>query len=569
MYDTSDIHHMLLLLSLCVVCCLSHRREGEHLEHFHSYQKLTAASSESKSENTIELHTDQGLFIAFTPGLMVSHDANNNMPNMHTPLQESEGFYIQTADGNTALVNLSSEDELVFMMGDGVDQYVNPMLREDSASQSLKLRATPHAVALPAHDASMARVWYGLMVLPPADAYNEKEQTTYGDVRRMLSSMDPDDVPAGLGCSVDTMRALDSGSDCEEGHLQCWFRCMPLADHGVSHDTCTVANHSIKCANPRDQITDGFKHGDYYPACTDSIEEATPYPKLPNFPQDAEVCTQNKFDEFNVVADEQYEYMFNLTTHLTNAYFYWTPNQQAGTIKARLSFNGLFGYISFGFVNLDPEARHNGMNGGHVVLATPGSSLSYSAVTGLDLTSDPTVAEYVINHEGSAFRHWQEPVGESSAEVFTDNCFTSLEFELDGIFESKFNLDGSDVVMWAANTDDYFVGYHSRNRAIFTVDWSSGKAEFGKELTSDSVALADESESEAVETNGSEAVETNGSEAVETNGSEVEVEGEEAEAEADVIVDEEKAESSGVDSVHMKVSILWSMVFGLMMAVML
>ena len=145
--------------------------------------------------------------------------------------------------------------------------------------------------------------------------------------------------------------------------------------------------------------------------------------------------------------------------------------------------------------------------------------------------------------------------------MFTDNCFTSLEFELDGIFESKFNLDGSDVVMWAANTDDYFVGYHSRNRAIFTVDWSSGKAEFGKELTSGSVALADESESEAVETNGSEAVET--------NGSEVEVEGEEAEAEADVIVDEEKAESSGVGSVHMKVSVLWSMVFGLVMAVML
>ena len=509
------------------------------MEHFHSYQKLSA--SESENENTIELHTDQGLFIAFTPGLMVSHDASSGAPDMDIPLKQSEGFYIETAEGNTALVNLSSEDELIFMMGDGVDQYVNPILREDSASKSKKLRPTPHAVALPAHDASMARVWYGLMVLPPADAYSAKEQKTYGDVRRMLSSMAPEDVPAGLGCSVDTMRALhggandnhndnDNDSGCEEGHLQCWFRCMSLADVGVSHDTCTEANHSIKCANTRGQVSDGFEHGDFFPVCTDSVEEVTPHPKLPNYPQDAEVCTQEKWDEFNVVGEE-YEYMFNLTTHLTNAVFYWTPNMETGTIKARLNFNGLFGFISFGFANLAPDAGHNGMNGGTVVLATPGSPLSYSAVTGLDLTSDTTVAEYIIDHSETAFLHWKDPVGETSAEVSTDDCFTSLEFEMDGIHDKKFDVEGSNVVMWSANTEDYFVGSHASNRAMFTVEWSTGHASFGKESLNES--------REEVEVE------------VEPNGS------------------EENHALSGVESVHVNMFIMVSIMFGLVITMIL
>jgi hypothetical protein len=39
---------------------------GEHLEHFHSYEKLTGQGLQNDAE-TIEMHADQGLFIAFTP----------------------------------------------------------------------------------------------------------------------------------------------------------------------------------------------------------------------------------------------------------------------------------------------------------------------------------------------------------------------------------------------------------------------------------------------------------------------------------------------------------------------
>jgi hypothetical protein len=52
----------------------------------------------------------------------------------------------------------------------------------------------------------------------------------------------------------------------------------------------------------------------------------------------------------------------------------------------------------------DPDGKHKGMNGGHIVMAIPGGN--YSAVTGLNLDVEPSVGSYVIDSDGSAFRHW-------------------------------------------------------------------------------------------------------------------------------------------------------------------
>ena len=458
--------------------CFFVYRNGEHLEHFHSYQKL---STPEEMSDTIELHADQGLFIAFTPAMLAMHD-ESGAPDLSTPMEESKGFYIETPEGEIALVNFDSEDDLVFMLGDGVNQYVNPMLRKDSDSSSKKLRATPHAVKLDVHDRNLARVWFGLMVLPPAYAFNENENMTYGEIRRVLSTTKNEDIPAGLGCSSTEMRALEGADECfEENAIYCWHRCMPLDDHGVSFDACTADDHEIKCTNPRFQVSDGDSHGDFFPICTDSVLEVTPYPTILEYPQDPEVCTEEAWEAFN---EGDYEFSFNLTTDRTDANFYWTPDVEAGTIKGRLVFNGQFGYISFGFINPDPEAGHNGMNGGYVLMATPGSAIDYSAQFGLDLESDKTVAEFQVNENGSSFRHWHTPIGDTTAESFVDDgdCFTSLEFDLEGIHETKFNVTGADTVMWAGNPIDSFAGYHSRNRAIFTVEWATGKAEFGKSL---------------------------------------------------------------------------------------
>jgi hypothetical protein len=90
---------------------------GEHLEHFHSYQKQTKKTT--TNQDTIELHTDQGLFIAFTPGLLLPAASSVGGESL---LALSKGLVIQDSDGKNHVVEFTNDDDLVFMMGDGVNQ---------------------------------------------------------------------------------------------------------------------------------------------------------------------------------------------------------------------------------------------------------------------------------------------------------------------------------------------------------------------------------------------------------------------------------------------------------------
>jgi hypothetical protein len=52
---------------------------GEHLEHFHSYQRLEHKDAASGVEKkTIDMHTDLGMFIAFTPGRNVHENGSSS-----------------------------------------------------------------------------------------------------------------------------------------------------------------------------------------------------------------------------------------------------------------------------------------------------------------------------------------------------------------------------------------------------------------------------------------------------------------------------------------------------------
>jgi hypothetical protein len=73
-------------------------------------------------KETIGLHTDQGFFISFSPGLVVSSHKDKRAPDLSQPLVESEDFHIENSNGRRHLVKFSAEDDLVFMMGDGVNQ---------------------------------------------------------------------------------------------------------------------------------------------------------------------------------------------------------------------------------------------------------------------------------------------------------------------------------------------------------------------------------------------------------------------------------------------------------------
>lgn len=237
---------------------------GEHLEHFHSYQKENSLG-DAAGETTIELHTDQGFFIAFTPGLIASPLDPTKQ------LKLSDGFYVQDRHGEKASVKFSDEDDLVFMTGDGINQYINNNFVDSMDAKSL--RATPHALSFPALDSSDVRVWYGLMVLPPNNALLQNSDLTHGEVRKSL--MDGNDF--SLGCSSPEMKAVIHTSrhlsgpseilNCTSDELFCWFRCQPLDD---DLKTCADRNLTLECVDSQGQITDPAQHNGASPACYNS-----------------------------------------------------------------------------------------------------------------------------------------------------------------------------------------------------------------------------------------------------------------------------------------------------------
>jgi len=505
---------------------------GEILEHFHSYQKIDDDYQEDNNEQepiggeeydddkdekkmkTIDLHADQGFFIAFTPGMMIGSTGSGS---------SSGGFYIVEEDSDDQQpihVDFNvDEDDLVFMLGDGVNQYINNRLIEDGHNRRV-LRATPHAVSLKVHDESSARVWYGRMVLPPNDALVVMEEDnaiqttlTYGDVRRRLIETPDAYVPAGLGCSSPTMRALQGGlhdqpTECTKGTLFCWARCMELSEYDLTEEMCEEQNLDLKCINPRGQFQTGERHGDFWPACTNTTLELTPYPEIVQ--HDDGVCTLSAWDSFVASTgrddDVQYDHSFNLTNEKNSgAEFQWSiVDEEKGIIRGRLVFGDVFGWLAIGFAY--EGGKHNGMNNGNLIMALPGGN--YTPQTGLvvpgmtspgsdeiqsieiaksrsialEETVNPegsTVYEYHINPDGSSFRHWSEPTNTDikNANVIVTECFTALTFETDNIEGKYFNVSGVDDMMWGGNSKDYHVGYHGRgNRARFYINWKTGEA---------------------------------------------------------------------------------------------
>jgi hypothetical protein len=215
-------------------------------------------------------------------------------------------------------------------------------------------------------------------------------------------------------------------------------------------------------------------HGDYYPACTNSTDPVTDYPLIEQ--QDNLTCP-DLWDDF-ISTDDEYDHAVDVTVpNGPQTKLMWSV-LDGGIVKARLVHDNVFGWLAMGFA--DPEGGHNGMNGGQILLASPYSSENYSPVTGLDNSTEAAIATYVIDVNDTAFRHWQEPIDTEEAlatvaSFDTNDCSTSISFESNHINGKEFNVNGTDEMIWAANSNDYFVGYHGPfSRLRFTVDWQSG-----------------------------------------------------------------------------------------------
>jgi len=207
--------------------------QGDQLEHFHCYFKDDDSSTHA--DETIEWHTDQGLALIFTPG---SVDG-----------KPTDGFYIQLQDGSTEMVDFQESDDLVILLGDGVNQYLNPALEDVGAN----LRALPHALRMPTTTSNNnPRVWYGRMVLPPSNAMHPLHPWTFGEIRDQMMGNSKDSIASLIGCSDDLLARELSETTCEPGvSAYCWHQCMNYSSYGVSPKICSQKNLQLACVNPQ------------------------------------------------------------------------------------------------------------------------------------------------------------------------------------------------------------------------------------------------------------------------------------------------------------------------------
>jgi len=230
---------------------------GERLEHFHSYE--SAAAGPAGPEPTLDFHVDQGLFIAFVPAMMLGGQGGEGED------APAGNFLLRLEGGREVEAELRS-DSVVFLLGDGVNQYVN------RAHRRSPLRAPSHAFRMPQDARSQQRVWYGMMQLPPPDAVSEEDGMTFGAIREELiraSASGEEAAVPGIGCARKLTARELSGASCAADQMHCWMRCMNYTAE-VSPDACKAKGQELVCADPEGALFQG-KHGNhnYEPRCWD------------------------------------------------------------------------------------------------------------------------------------------------------------------------------------------------------------------------------------------------------------------------------------------------------------
>mmetsp|Transcript_248 Transcript_248/g.753 ORF Transcript_248/g.753 Transcript_248/m.753 type:complete len:761 (+) Transcript_248:114-2396(+) len=408
---------------------------GAHLEHFHAYRR-EGATTDAK---TIDVHADQGLFIAFTPPLT---QGDEDLP--------AATFSVELRDGTVAPVALESPyyaSSVFVMLGDGVHQYLG------GASG---LRSAPHSVEMVD---GLDRSWYGVMVLPPLDAVSPLHGAmTFGEVRD--ATRDGDEAAAGVGCARNLAARELAENQCEEDALFCWFRCMDLTNHfaeTVSQEICEAQGMRLECTDIFRQTSDGFQHGDYYPQCTAYTHEATAFPSIA--PADEEVC-DDAYETAAAAAAETRQGVVDLV-YEGRAWEHWfvpeTVGQLAWTLSADQSevsishtVEGRVGWMAVGLRN--PGGKKNGMNGAPVVMTIPDAD----EAEGFGRSA---VDAYRISETDSSFRHWwnSDPGTDlSDAELFVaeGNCYAEATFTLGSWASSEpFDASACNHLIWAVSTD--------------------------------------------------------------------------------------------------------------------
>lgn len=205
---------------------------GDHLDHFHIYEKRETVDAKKHAQDTLQRHTDQGLFVAIVPAMAVK---NGKLVDV------ADGFEVEVPPSKSpsriALPN--SGDCVLFMVGDGVSNWIDK-------NSIQPLRSVPHRLIMEKHN-GLARAWFGRMFFPPKDAFLPKQQVTFRDLRMksIETGTHGGDVSYG-GCSNNDHVLRDlTGSACGADEIYCWMACRSTV--GL---TC-ASNQTIQCVNHR------------------------------------------------------------------------------------------------------------------------------------------------------------------------------------------------------------------------------------------------------------------------------------------------------------------------------
>ncbi|KAL8007715.1 hypothetical protein Plhal703r1_c03g0015971 [Plasmopara halstedii] len=159
--------------------------EAAHVDHFHAYlnphqseRQLQQSNSviQSSSDYSLELHTDDGMFIVFATPSFYKVDTNSTNYTLESLSTDSTdhsetGLIIQLHDGQLVRPILKP-NQITLMVGTGYNEWV---------ATSEKLPAVPHAMRMPETELTanqrLVRAWFGKMMLLPS-------------YQRMLKQMD-------------------------------------------------------------------------------------------------------------------------------------------------------------------------------------------------------------------------------------------------------------------------------------------------------------------------------------------------------------------------------------------
>ena len=121
------------------------RRDGaNHLEHFHVYNKEPEVGSfelVGNTPDTLQWHTDAGLFLAFVPGVTCGKDGD-------TP---DTSFWVMDPATRRPARAVFPRGSIAIMMGVGAEHWMD--------TPGLALKATKHAVKM---KHGITRAWYGM-----------------------------------------------------------------------------------------------------------------------------------------------------------------------------------------------------------------------------------------------------------------------------------------------------------------------------------------------------------------------------------------------------------------------